>query len=85
MKMSAPAARIRIERLRLHLPQGFAPRADNIARQVAERLAQLPIDASSSHVEIRIPTVQVQSGQSNHIIAGRIATALHRQLNNRIR
>lgn len=70
-----------IDRLRITLPPGYEPRAESIARLVADELAVLPI-AGRHHLEqLRTPAVEVELGAGDRRIAGRIARAVDHELN----
>lgn len=69
-----------IDTLNLHLPPGFADRADRIARQIGNELARFSIDHNVDIPLLQLPAITVHGGESNHVIARRIARAIHRQI-----
>ena len=71
-----------IDTLNLCLPHGFAGRADRIARQVGNELARLSIHHDVDIPMLQLPAVTVHGGESNQVIARRIAQAIHRQVSN---
>lgn len=71
-----------IDTLNLHVPHGFASRADRIARQVGNELARLPIYHDVEVPVLQLPAITVHGGESNYVIARRIAQAIHRQVIN---
>ena len=72
---------ITIDTLNLRLPNGFAHRADAIARQVGKELARLPVQRDVDLPVLHLPSINVSGGESNGVIARRIAQAIHRQIN----
>jgi hypothetical protein len=74
-------ANVSIDKLNLQLPHGFASRADRIARQVGHELARLPTYHDVHIATLRLPAITVHGGESNQVIARRIAKAIHRQVN----
>jgi hypothetical protein len=73
---------ITIDTLNLRLPQGFAERADAIARRVGKELARLPVQRDVNLTVLQLPSINVNGGESDGVIARRIARAIHRQINN---
>lgn len=71
-----------IDTLNLQLPHGFADRADRIARQVGNELARLSIHHDVDVPMLQLPAITVHGGESNQVIARRIARAIHRQISN---
>ncbi|SEM71624.1 hypothetical protein [Nitrosomonas marina] len=69
-----------IEKMNLKLPRGFEKRADAIAREVARQLARMPLTQSYEYKTLMIPGVVVFNGETDQVIAGRIAQSIHRQL-----
>jgi len=75
-----------IDRLNLHLPAGFAHRADAIARETARQLSRMPLPADAGGQSGRqldrlgVPPIRIQGGESNRDIADRIARGIHQQL-----
>ena len=74
------AAHITIYNLKIKLPPGFGLRANAIARATAQQLAHLPIRASVRLATITAPKVVLQGGETDTVIARRIARAIHRQI-----
>ena len=68
---------IEIDRLRLYLPPGFAPRAPRIARLVADELARRPA-AGGDRAQLSVRGVTVTPALSDRRVATRIASAIHR-------
>jgi hypothetical protein len=64
------------------VPHGFAGRADRIARQVGNELARLSIHRDVEVSMLQLPAITVHGGESNSVIARRIAQAIHRQVSN---
>ena len=73
-------ANITIDTLNLKLPPGLGRRANTIARATARQLAQLPIRTSARLGNITAPRVVLQGGETDTVIARRIARAIHRQI-----
>lgn len=73
-------AKISIENLNIKLPPGFGRRADTIARATARQLAQLPIRTSARQASITVPSIVLQGGETDTVIARRVARAIHRQI-----
>jgi len=71
---------ITIDTLNLRLPQGFADRADAIARRVGKELASMPVHRDVILPVLQLPNISVSGGESDGVIAQRIAKAIHRQI-----
>jgi hypothetical protein len=71
---------IRIERLRMRVPDGFEARGDSIARLVAKSLSDLSAGANDRRATLSVPTVRVRRGDSNAQIAQAVGRALAREL-----
>lgn len=71
-----------IDRLNLRLPAGYADRADAIAREAARQLALLTLPGGTNQqlAAIAPPPVRIQGGESDRIIARRIASGIAGQL-----
>ena len=69
-----------IEQLNLTLPAGFEKRADAIARDVARELAHMPVAQSLEIKSLSMPKVKIFNGETNQVIARRIAQSIHAQL-----
>ncbi len=69
-----------IDRLRLTLPPAFGPRADALARLVADELADLPLSGERQLERLTVPPVEVPQGSSERDMARNIARAIHREL-----
>jgi len=74
------AAHITIDNFNIKLPPGFGRRANAIARATAGQLARLPIRASARLATITAPRVVLQGGETDMLIARRVARAIHRQI-----
>ena len=68
-----------IDTLNIKLPPGFEHRAEAIARETARQLARLPVVRSAELASLSLPVVAVTGGETNTLIARRIAGAIHRQ------
>lgn len=73
-------AKISIDNLNIKLPPGFGRRADTIARATARQLAQLPIRTNARMASITVPSIVLQGGETDTVIARRVARAIHRQI-----
>lgn len=69
-----------IDSLNLHLPGGFGGRAAAIARETSRQLSKLPITRSVHLDRVNIPRLRLQGGETNGVIARRIAQAIHKQI-----
>ncbi|MCB1985618.1 MAG: hypothetical protein H6940_12175 [Burkholderiales bacterium] len=69
-----------IEQLNLSLPPGYERRADAIARGVAKQLARMPVAQSFELKALTIPKVNIFNGETDQVIARRIAHSIHAQL-----
>ena len=69
-----------IDTLNLHLPAGYGQRAEFIAREVGWELSRLPLQHDVRLPVIDLPKVQVHGGESDRVIARRIARAIHQQV-----
>ncbi|MDR4518614.1 MAG: hypothetical protein MRK00_14690 [Nitrosomonas sp.] len=69
-----------IEQLNLRLPPGYERRADAIARDVARQLARLPVAQSFELKTLAVPKVNIFNGETDQVIARRIAQSIHAQL-----
>jgi hypothetical protein len=74
-------ANITIDNLNIKMPSGFGRRANPIARAAARQLSQLPVRHSLRLAKMAIPNVVLQGGETDTVIASRIARAIHRQIN----
>jgi hypothetical protein len=74
------AAHITIDILNIKLPPGFGRRANAIARATARQLAHLPIRASARLATVTAPRIVLQGGETDTVIARRVARAIHRQI-----
>jgi hypothetical protein len=74
------SAKITIANLNIKLPPGFGRRADAIARGAARHLARLPIRTNVQLASLAVPKVSVQGGETDTVIARRIARAIHSQI-----
>ncbi len=69
-----------IDLLNIRLPGGMQARAGRIARSTAEALSGLEPDRSFNVRSLDIPTVRVSHGESDSMIARRIALSIHSSL-----
>ena len=69
-----------IETLNLRLPSGFEGRADAIARETAHQLARLSMDQSVQLDTVTLPAVRLQGGETNGVIARRIAQSIQARI-----
>lgn len=69
-----------IDTLNLRLPAGYGHRAEFIAREVGRELSRLPLQHDVRLPAIDLPKVQVYGGESDRVIAQRIAQAIHQQV-----
>ncbi|GAB1257661.1 hypothetical protein NBRC116494_21630 [Aurantivibrio plasticivorans] len=71
-----------IDSLNIRLPKGYEKRANSIARYVAKHLSGSGLqDISSLHLEsLTIPKLQITDGESNSVIARRVARAVESQI-----
>lgn len=65
-----------IDRLRLHLPQGYRHRAGSIGRLLAAELAKMPLGRSLQLESLRLSPVDIAPGAGDGQIARRIAAAV---------
>jgi hypothetical protein len=82
--MNKPAI-ITIDNLNIKLPPGFGRRADAIARGAARQLARLPVRDGVQLAGLTVPKVTVQGGETDAVIAKRIARAIHREIRTGLR
>jgi hypothetical protein len=69
-----------IDLLNIRLPGSMQARADRIARSTAEALSGLEPGLSVNVRSLDIPAVRVSHGESDTIIARRIASSIHSSL-----
>jgi hypothetical protein len=69
-----------IDTLNLRLPAGYRHRAEFIARQVGRELSRLPVQQDVQLPVLNLPGVRIYGGESDRVIAGRIAMAIHQQV-----
>lgn len=69
-----------IKDLRILLPEGFAPRAAHIARETARCLAAMPLRVSLHLESLTVPPVTVTHGETDSVIARRLARAIMQQI-----
>ncbi len=73
-------AEIEIHALNLQLPSGFERRAEAIAREMARELSRMPLAHSLELSSMTVPPVNFTGGDTDKVIARRIAGAIHRQI-----
>lgn len=73
-------SQLHIDALNIRLPAGFGGRAEAIARAAAGELARLPVTRSATLGEISVPTIVIAGGETDAVIARRIARAIHGQV-----
>ena len=66
--------------LNLRLPSGFEGRADAIARETSRQLSKLSMDQNLQLDRLNVPRVRLQGGETNGVIARRIARLIHAQI-----
>lgn len=69
-----------IDTLNLRLPAGYSHRAEFIAREVGQALSRLSAQHDVQLPAVDVPAVQLYGGESDRMIAQRIAQAIHRQV-----
>ncbi len=69
-----------IDRLNLRLPASLGKRADRIARDAVRQLRRLRIDRSLALTTLDIAPIQIGGGETDAVIAGRIADGIGRAL-----
>ena len=69
-----------IDDLNLRLPSGFDQRANGIARETARQLSRMQLTNDVSMSSLTVPTVSIAGGETNGVIARRIAQAIHAQV-----
>lgn len=71
-----------VERLNIRLPAGFERRADSIARQLGRQLRELSLGNLQDRElqQLTVPGVTAAAGETDSVIARRIASAIQRQL-----
>lgn len=75
---------VEIDHLRLQLPPGYAPRAPQIARLLAQALAQpglLHPAAPGALASLRLPPIALRGQPSDAALARQIAQQIARQIN----
>lgn len=73
-------SQLHIDTLNIRLPSGFRHRAESIARAVGAELARLPVTRPAVIGEISVPTIVLAGGETDTVIARRIARAIHLQV-----
>jgi len=71
---------IDIDVLNLRLPSALRWRAEAIARQTVLELSRIPLSHSVELTSVTVPPVKVTGGETDRVIARRIAGAIHRQI-----
>lgn len=69
-----------IDKLQLQLPGGYERRAAAIARETVRQLGKLSIDCNLRLDTLQVPRLRLQGGETDGLIARRIARAIHGQL-----
>lgn len=75
---------INIDKINLSLPPGFELRADNIGRLFANQLSRMPLAASMSIDRLSVPPLNIHPGETDMVIAQRIAHTVHSQLTSQV-
>lgn len=71
---------VHIGRMRIRLPAGYAGRAENIARSVAQGVAGLRASANRTLDTLTVGPVRVDADASDAQIADAVTQQLHQQL-----
>jgi hypothetical protein len=82
--MNKPAE-IVIDNLNIKLPPGFGRRANAIARGAARHLAHQPVRSPLQLSRLAVPRITVHGGETDAVIARRIARDIHRQIKTSLR
>lgn len=76
---------LNIDALNIELPAEFINRASAISRQVAQALADIPLSKSLTLNSLAVPAIHAHAGETDTVIARRIAQAIHTEINNTYR
>lgn len=68
---------LRVDRLSIHLPEGFEHRASDIAHELAGHLAAMGPAGGQSMDRLVVPALTVRPQATNREIAGLMAKAIH--------
>lgn len=68
---------LKINHMRIRLPDELQPRAKSIARLVGEHLGQQPVSQNAYHEKLVIPQLRIRRGESDRQIAEKIARGIH--------
>lgn len=71
---------IQIDRLSLHLPAGFETRAEDIAREVAQRIALLRVASERRMATLQLQAVQVGAAASNEQVVDAVVEQIEQAL-----
>jgi hypothetical protein len=71
---------LHLDTLSLVLPARFRSRAKSIALQTARQLGETPLQASLALATLNVPALRLGGGESDAVIAKRIARAIHAEL-----
>ena len=71
---------LRIARLRLRLPAGYAPRAESIARALAAAAAGIPLGESRRYERLTLRPLRVGANATDAEVAGAAARGLAERL-----
>jgi len=69
-----------IDILNLTLPSGFEARANTIARETVRQLQAVNLHRSAQFASLTLPPVTLHGGESDGVIARRIAAAIAQQI-----
>lgn len=78
--MNLNVADIDISTFNLQLPSGYEARADAIARLAISQLQSIALEGVTSIASLTVPAVQVVGGESDALVARKIATAIGRSI-----
>jgi len=76
----AGSGELHLDALNLALPARLRGRAESIARQAARQLGEMPLPASLALDTLNVPALRLGGGESDAVIAWRIARAIHAEL-----
>ena len=74
-----------IEHLNLRLPEQFSSRANGIGRELVRQLGKIDMSYSIQLSRLDLPTLSVYGGESNQVIARKIASSVKQQITHHIK